>query len=94
MGGAGQDPTKGLLIRVQWLCDGVTGGVTWPKSYSGKINLGAAGRMDGKERDQRVGSLLEDSNSGENFIWGGSSMNRKQVNRASNISVIKSPDFK
>lgn len=68
--------------------------MTRPKSYSCKINLGAAGRMDGKERDQRVGSLLEDSNSRENFIWGGSSVNRKQMNRASSISVIKSTGFK
>lgn len=82
VGEEGQDLTQGFLARVQELCDQ---GVTWPKLYVGKINLGAACTLDGKKRNKRVGDLLEDSTSRENFSWGGSSVNRKQVTKLATL---------
>lgn len=67
-------------------------------SHVGKNTLRAGGRMDGKERDQRVGDHLEDTNSRKNteetLPGGSSNVKRKQMTKASNTAVIKCTDFK
>lgn len=40
--------------------------MTGPELHVGNGNLRAACRVEGKERDQRVGDHLEDFNSGKN----------------------------